>query len=62
MSKNSDEIAFTCLSSCHKCKRKIIVEYNDDHLETKENVTFLGRLGSEIYTYCPYCGVKQTGF
>lgn len=62
MSKNTEEYAFTCFSSCHKCKRRIKVEYNDDHFETKESVTFLGRLGSEIYTYCPYCGIKQTGF
>lgn len=62
MSEHTEEYTFTCLSFCHKCEQQIKVEYNNRHFETKENVTFLGRLGSEIYTYCPYCGVKQARF
>ena len=54
--------AFICLSSCYKCGRQIEIEYYTDHFERKENATFLGRLGTEKYSYCPYCGVKQTGF
>lgn len=53
---------FTCYSSCHKCNRRIKIQYFEDTCETRENVTFLGRLGTETYSYCPYCGVKQTGF
>lgn len=56
------ENAYTCCSSCFKCNRGIIVEYYEDDFETEDNVTFLGRLGTRKYSYCPYCGVKQSGF
>jgi hypothetical protein len=54
--------SYTCLSSCFKCNRGIAVEFYEDVFETEENTTFLGRLGTTTYTYCPYCGVKQSGF
>lgn len=54
--------AFTCYTSCYKCKRQIRIEYYDDKFETKENVTFLGRLGTTTYSYCPYCGTRESGF
>ncbi len=54
--------AISCYSSCYKCHKRIKIEYYEDTCETKENVTFLGDLGTEIYSYCPYCGVKHTGF
>ena len=57
---NDDVI--NCYSSCYKCNKRIKIEYYEEACETKENVTFLGDLGTEIYSYCPYCGVKHTGF
>ena len=54
--------AFVCYSSCFWCHREIVVEYDDDNFQTEENVTFLGRLGKETYSYCPYCGKKESGF
>ena len=62
MSNVDDDKNIICYSACHKCNRRIKIECYDDNFETKENVTFLGRLGTETYSYCPYCGVKQTGF
>ena len=56
------EGAYTCYSSCTKCNRRIAVEYCEDSFETEENATFLGRPGTRIYHYCPYCGVKESGF
>ena len=53
---------FSSYSSCYKCDKWIKIEYYEDTCETKENATFLGDLGIEIYSYCPYCGVKNTGF
>ena len=52
----------SCYSSCYKCNKRIKIEYYEDACETKENVTFMGELGVEVYSYCPYCGVKHTGF
>ena len=57
----SDE-AFICYTSCHICKQHLKIEFYHDKFETRENVTFLGRLGSETISYCPYCGAQQTGF
>ena len=54
--------AFVRCSTCFRCHREIKVEYYDDNFRTKENATFLGRLGREIISYCPYCGEKETGF
>ena len=62
MNEHSDENYFTCLSSCYECGKRIEVDFYDNHFETKENVTFLGRLGKETYSYCPYCGAKHIGF
>ena len=62
MREGIDENTFICITSCHKCRRHIEVEFHDGHFEAKENVTFLGRMGTETFTYCPYCGVRQTGF
>ena len=53
---------FSSYSSCYKCEKRIKIEYYEDTCETKDNVTFMGDLGMEIYSYCPYCGVKHTGF
>lgn len=54
--------AFICVTSCYKCNRQIEVEYYNDNFETEENVTFLGRLGTRTYSYCPYCGTRESGF
>ncbi len=51
-----------CITSCYKCKRQLKIEYFNNNFETEENVTFLGRLGTKTYSYCPYCGTKETGF
>lgn len=56
------ERTYTCYSTCFKCNRSIAVEYDNDYIETEENVPFLGRLGVMRYHYCPYCGVKVSGF
>lgn len=53
---------YTCHSSCFKCNRGIVVEFYEDDFETVENTTFLGRLGTTTFSYCPYCGVKHSGF
>ena len=53
---------FTSVSTCYKCNRGIVVSYDDDSFETEEDVTSLGRLGTMTYHYCPYCGVKESGF
>lgn len=57
-----DDNAITCFTSCYKCNRRIKIEFYDDKFETEENVTFLGRLGTRTYSYCPYCGTKESGF
>ena len=53
---------YTCCSTCFKCDRGIVVSYVDDNFETEQNATFLGRLGTRKFSFCPYCGAKQTGF
>lgn len=62
MSNYLDENHYTCLSSCYECGKRIEIDFYDNHFQTRENVTFLGRLGKEKYTYCPYCGARNTGF
>lgn len=49
------------LSSCHKCERRLKIECYSDNF-TREEGTFMGAMGIETYTYCPYCGVQGTGF
>ena len=58
----SKENPSTHFSSCYKCKRRLKIECYSDNFETKENVEFFGDLGSESYSYCPYCGELNTGF
>ena len=53
---------YTCYSSCIKCDRRIVISYDDENFETEENATSLGRLGTLTFSYCPYCGVKKSGF
>lgn len=62
MNAETDGGFFTCYTSCYKCHRQIMIDYAEDSFETEENVTFLGRLGSMTYQYCPYCGVRESRF
>lgn len=57
-----EDDAIICYTSCFRCNRQIRVKYYNDHFETRENTVFLHRLGRETYTYCPYCGHKETSF
>ena len=58
----SKENPSTHFSSCYKCNRRLKIECYSDNCVRKENAVFLGDKGTESYSYCPYCGVQQTGF
>lgn len=57
----SEENPSVHLSSCHKCERRLKIECYSDNF-TREEGKFMGAMGIETITYCPYCGVQGTGF